>query len=192
MLDFKKELEKLFDGDNDLLGIDEFGMLADEGTRLLAAIDKRQADISLQVEEIYDIAQRVGTDHDALRLERERSDQLLRTVIGLTDIIEDFVHFASDSGDQELSRQSMMMWDNSGILLEKCSLTRLNGEGRTMDPDFHTVYETEPSACPREQITRVLQSGYTYKGAVVRRASVVVSDGSGEYQLTEGEENADE
>jgi len=192
MLDFKKELEKLFEGESGTAETDEFGMLADEGTRLLTAIDRRQADISLQIEEIYDITQKIGTYQDSQQFERSRATGLLHAVVGLSDIIEDFVRFASGSSDTELKRQSLMMWNNAGNLLDKCSVTRFGGEGQPLDPELHSVNAAETSVFPHEHIISVLQSGYVYMGAVIRKASVVVSAGGGDETAKEGEISTDE
>jgi len=178
MLDFEKELEKQFAEESGAWEAGEFELLADEGKRLLAVIDKKQADISLQVEEIYDIVKDSGMYKEALRLERARTNNLLGAVVGLSDMIEDFYHFTAQSGHAELERPAWMMWKNAGNMLEGCAVARFGETGQPLNPAIHSVHAAETSAYPREYITRILQSGYRYLGTVIRKASVIVSKGN--------------
>ncbi|MCL2496795.1 MAG: nucleotide exchange factor GrpE [Clostridiales bacterium] len=191
MLDFEKEPEKQFTGENAAGEIREFDLLADEGMRLLAAIDKKQADISLQVEEIYDIVKESALYVEALRMERMRVNQLLGAVVGLADMIEDFCHFTAQSGNSELEKQALMMWRNAGNLLEGCAAARFGEAGQPLNPAIHSVHAAETSAYPREYIAKVLLSGYRYMGNIIRKASVIVSAGEdeGEDEMSMDNEN---
>jgi molecular chaperone GrpE (heat shock protein) len=182
MLDFKRELNKLLDQETRPLPKDEFAEIALAGQRVLAALDKKQSEISLQVEEIYDIVGNMDTAalQETLQSERRRADVLAGAVVGLCDSIEDFCAYAGDSGDTALAEQARVMWNNSADLLARCGFVRLGDVGRPLDPEIHTVQSAAPSSFPREHVTRVLQSGYRYLGTVVRKAVVVVSKGTEE------------
>ncbi|MDR0491723.1 MAG: nucleotide exchange factor GrpE [Oscillospiraceae bacterium] len=178
MLDFEKELEKLLAGEGMALETNEFEVLADEGKRLLKDINDKQADISLQVEEIYDIIKEKSTHEDMLRTERARLGRFVNVAVGLSDIVEDFLRFAEQSGNAELEYQARMMWKNAGNLLEACSVGRIGEAGQPLDPNLHSVHAAEASEYPHECISKVLQSGYHYSGRIIRKATVVVSASS--------------
>lgn len=182
MLDFKQELDKLLKQEARPLPGDELTELAKVGQRTLTALDRKQSELSLQVEEIYDIVGNMDTTplQDAMLSEKRRADALAGAVVGLCDILEDFCTYARDSGDAELDRQARMMWSNSAGLLERSGFVRLGEEGQPLDPEIHAVQSATASSIPREHVVRVLQSGYRYLGAVARKAAVVVSKGMGE------------
>ena len=188
MLNFNLELKKLLAGESGSLESSEFGLLVSEGTRLLAALDKKQADLSLQVEEIYDIVKESGAHKDTLRLERTYRTQLLNAVVGLSDMIEDFLRYSAQSGVDGLETQARMMWNNVGNMLQSCSISRFGEAGQPLDPEIHSVQAAEVSGYPREHISNVLQSGYRYMGALIRKASIIVSTGAEDI----GEINLDE
>jgi molecular chaperone GrpE (heat shock protein) len=102
-------------------------------------------------------------------------------------MLEDFCAYARQSGSEALEHQARLLWKNSDVLLEGCGITRLGEEGQPLDPAIHTVQAAAPSAFPREHVAQVLQSGYRYLGALVRRAVVVVSAGTQETEQ-EGDE----
>lgn len=179
MLDFQKELDKLLSHESEITSHTELEALTNAGKQLLTALNKKQADISMQVEEIYDMVREADTSdmRDTLRSETARADRLAKTVIGLCNIMEDFCAFAMQSGSDELNSQAMMMWKNSNALLEECAITRLGEVGQRLNPDIHKVQSVSASEVPREHVAMVLQSGYRYMGTVARKAVVIVSMG---------------
>jgi molecular chaperone GrpE (heat shock protein) len=188
MLDFKQELSKLLEQEAQGLPKDEFAEIALAGRQILVSLDKKQAGLSLQVEEIYDILGNMDITalQETLRTEQRRAGVLAGTVVGLCDVLEDFCAYARDSGDAALGEQARILWKNAGNLLERCGFARLGEIGQPLDPEIHTVQSAAISPLPQEHVTQVLQSGYRYLGAVVRKAVVVLSKGMGE---TENEQN---
>ena len=180
MIDFEKELDKLLSSECGPLETDEFAIIADEGNRVLAALNKKQADISLQVEEIYDIVREDGTSRDALLTERSKVASLLDAVVGLTDLLDNFLRYAEGNGRPELENQARIMVKNAGALHEKCAIASFGEAGEPLRPELHTVYSVEASDYPREHIVNVLECGYRYMGAVIRKATVTVSAGAGD------------
>jgi molecular chaperone GrpE (heat shock protein) len=189
-VNFEAELEKLLAQEREFLPGDpknppfpsgyELAELAAAEQELLTALNKKQADFSLQIEEIYDLVKEGDTSvlQEALGVEKNRAGQLVAAAVGLCDMLEDFCAYARQSGSEALEHQAHLLWKNSGALLEGCGITRLGEEGQRLDPAIHTVQAAVPSAFPREHVAQVLQSGYRYLGVVVRRASVVVSAGN--------------
>jgi molecular chaperone GrpE (heat shock protein) len=182
MLDFKQELDKLLEQETRPLPGDELVEAALAAQRFLASMGKKQSELSMQVEEIYDVVGNMDSSalQEELRSEKRRAATLAGAVVGLCDILEDFCAYARDCGDAEIERQARMMWDNAGNLLERCGFSRLGEDGQALDPEIHTVRAAAVSSVPREHVARVLQSGYRYLGAVARKAVVVLSKGTGE------------
>ncbi|MDR3320743.1 MAG: nucleotide exchange factor GrpE, partial [Desulfovibrio sp.] len=188
------ELEKLLAEEREPLADSEVAELAAAERELLTALYKKDADIALQVEEIYDLVKEGDTRilQKAWAEERNRASQLAGAAIGLCDMLEDFCAYARQSGNGELEHQARLLWQNSGSLLEPCGITRLGAEEERLNPEIHTVQASAPSALPREQVMQVLQSGYRYLGTIARRAVVVVSRGAEEAESEETEQEGAE
>jgi molecular chaperone GrpE (heat shock protein) len=189
MLNFETELEKLLARESGPLPQSEFAELAAAAQKLLAALNKKQTDISMQVEEIYDLAKENDSRvlQEALDAEKIRANQLVVAAVGLSDLLEDFCAYARQSGSEELERQARLLWKSSAGLLETCGITRLGEEGQPLDPGAHRVQALAVSYLPREHVARVLQSGYRYLGEVLRRAAVIVSAGTGRTGIEDDE-----
>ncbi|MFP3040311.1 nucleotide exchange factor GrpE [Treponema primitia] len=194
MLDFEIELNKLLSGEVEQLPRYEIAQaveMAALGQDLADDLRKKQTDVSLQVEEIYDLLKEQNTLagenrhvmtvlQEALETEKKRADTLALGTIALCDLLENFCTYAQQSGSEELKNQADILWTQSGRLLADNNIVRLGAEGQPLDPRIHTVQKGVESPFPREQVLELLQSGYTYKNALVRKASVVVSLGTGE------------
>ncbi|MDR0671640.1 MAG: hypothetical protein LBF64_04930, partial [Oscillospiraceae bacterium] len=122
MLDFKEELNQLLGQETQPLPRDELAEMVSAGQRILASLGKKQTEISLQVEEIYDIVGHMDTAvlQEAMRSEKRRADMLVDAIMGLCDILEDFCAYAKGSEDAELDRQARVIWRNSTALLDHC------------------------------------------------------------------------
>ncbi|GHV31660.1 hypothetical protein AGMMS4952_20740 [Spirochaetia bacterium] len=191
MLDFETELNNLLSRETEPLPRYEFARtveMAALGQDLLEDLQKKQADVSLQVEEIYDLLKEQNTQvlQDALEAEKSRADTLAYTAIALCDLLEDFCAYARLSGNEELKHQADLLWTQSGQLLSDNNIVRVGTEGQPLNPQIHTVQKGVESWLPREQVLEVLQSGYVYKNALVRKAAVVVSVGPVGFSGTNG------
>jgi molecular chaperone GrpE (heat shock protein) len=180
MVNFEAELDKLLAREQEPLLQHELAEFAAAEREILAAVNKKQTDLSLQVEEIYDLVKEGDSKvlQETLDAEKGRARQLALTAIGLCDLLEDFCAYARQSGSEDLEHQGRLLWKNSGALLENCGITRLGEEGQPLNPAIHTVQAAAASVFPQEYVAQVLQSGYRYLGAVVRRAVVVISSGT--------------
>jgi molecular chaperone GrpE (heat shock protein) len=180
MIDFEAELAKLLAGESEPLPQCELAEILAESRNLLEILNKRQADFSLQIEEVYDLAKDADTRElqGVLNAERGRSQQLLGAVVGLSDMLEHFCVYAEQSGSAELEHQGRLLWQNARRLLESCGIVRLGEAGQPLNPALHTVQSAVFSEFPKEYIVRVLQSGYLYPGMMLRKAVVVVSRGN--------------
>ena len=183
-MDFEVELEKLLAGEQEPLPRYELVEVLAESRTLLEALNKRQADLSLQVEEIYDLAKEADARElrEALKAERGRLQQVLEAAVGLSDLLEHFRVYAGQSGSAELEHQGRLLWQDSRSLLESCGIVRLGEAGESLNPSLLTVQSALDSGFPKEQIIQVLQSGFAYFGSLLRKAVVVVSKGAPEQE----------
>jgi molecular chaperone GrpE (heat shock protein) len=177
MLDFESELNKLLSREWGMLPQYEFAELAAAGQNLLAELEKKQADVSLQIEEIYDLAKEQHGLDEALKSEKTMRGRLVSAAVGVADLIEYFHAYARGSGSEDLKNQADMMWQNATSLLASCGIYRFGEAGEPLNPQIHTVKASAESPVPREHVTEVLQTGYAYQNSIMRKAAVVVSLG---------------
>jgi molecular chaperone GrpE (heat shock protein) len=194
MLNFEAELDKLLSRETRRLPQYELMELAAAGKELLTELNKNQTDISLQIEEIYDLVKEQDDLQKKIDAEEARVNQLVLMAIGLADLLEDFCTYAGQSGKEDLEHQAGILWENTGSILSKCGLFRFGEKGQFLNPQIHTVKASAESPSPPEQVIRVLQSGYIYRDVLVRKAAVVVSRGQkdGEAEETDTEAGNDD
>jgi molecular chaperone GrpE (heat shock protein) len=193
MLNFEEELDKLLFRETGRLPQYEFAELAAAGQQLLAELNKKQTEVSLQIEEIYDMVKEQDTRifREKAEAEKTRANQLVFTAMGLSDLLEDFCTYARQSGSEELKHQAEILWKNAGAILAGRGIFRFGEEGQGLDPQIHTVKASAESPFPREQVIQVLQSGYVYQNTLLRKAAVVVSRGQEVWNAGTGEQNTD-
>jgi molecular chaperone GrpE (heat shock protein) len=179
MLDFEAELDKLLSCEADALPQYEFAELAAAAQVFLAELNKKQTDVSLQIEEIYDLVKEQDTRilQEAVNAERTRANHLVFAAISLSDLLEDFYAYARQSGSEELKHQAKLLWENAGGILSGRNIFRFGEEGQPLNPQIHTVKASVESPLSRERVVQVLQSGYMYQNALLRKAAVVISRG---------------
>jgi molecular chaperone GrpE (heat shock protein) len=176
MLNFEAELDKLLSRETGRLPQYELMELAATG-ELLTELNKSQTDVSLQIEEIYDLVKEQDGLQKRMDAEKARANQLVLAAIGLVDLLEDVCTYAGQSGSEELEHQTGILWENAGTILSNCGIFRLGNVGQLLNPQIHTVKASAESPFPPEQVVQVLQSGYLYRDMLVRKAAVVVSRG---------------
>jgi molecular chaperone GrpE (heat shock protein) len=177
MLDFETELNKLLSREREMLPRYEFAELAAAGQKLLVELDRKQTDVSLQIEEIYDLSKERRDLDESLKSAKAAKNQLVAAAVGIADLIEYFHAYARRSGSEDLKNQAGVMWQNAVLLLSGCGIFRFGEAGEPLDPQIHTVKASAQSSFPRESVAEVLQSGYVSQNSVLRKAAVVVSLG---------------
>jgi molecular chaperone GrpE (heat shock protein) len=180
MLNFEAELERLLSREFQPLPQYEFAELAAAGRELLAEFNKKQTDVSLQVEEIYDLVKEQELLQDTVKAEKDRANGLVSAAVGLCDLLEDFCAYARRSGGEELEHQAALLWEHAGGILAGIGIIRFGESGQPLDPRIHTVKASADSPLPREYVIQALQSGYVYQNTIIRKAAVVVSRGPAE------------
>jgi molecular chaperone GrpE (heat shock protein) len=177
MIDFEAELNTLLSRETGMSPDHEAAALAAADWELLAELNKKQSDTSLQIEEIYDLVKEQVFLRETAAAEKARADRLVLAAIGMADLLEDFCAYAGQSGRGELKHEAELLWEKAGGILSGCGILRFGEEGQPLNPRIHRVEASAESAVPREQVIRVLQSGYQYQDTRIRKAAVVVSRG---------------
>ncbi|MDR1030934.1 MAG: nucleotide exchange factor GrpE [Treponema sp.] len=179
MMNFEDELNKLLACETERIPPYEAAELVAAGQELLKELNKKQTDVSLQIEEIYDLVKEQDTRslQTTIDAEKERANQLVFAAMALSDLLEDFCTYAVQSGSEELKHQASLLWEHSDSILETRGIRRFGMAGETLNPQIHTVKASVESPFPREQVVKVLQSGYVYQGMLLKKAAVVVSRG---------------
>jgi len=182
MIDFKKELQKLLDQESEPLPQGELEIFIEAERQLIQSLNKKQTDISMQVEEIYDMVKDADTGvlQEAVRDEKTRVNRIAQTVAGLCDLIDDFYEYAYKSGDGGLEHQAALMKKNADTLIENVAMSRIGEPGQQLNHEIHSVQAAVPSPAPMEQVTKVVRSGYRHMGAIMRKAAVIISKGTEE------------
>ncbi|MDR1411211.1 MAG: nucleotide exchange factor GrpE [Spirochaetaceae bacterium] len=179
MLNFEDELARLLSRETERLPRYECVELAAAGRELLAELNRKQADVSLQIEEIYDLVKEQDTRglREMTESEKNRADQLVFAAIGLSDLLDDFCAYARRSGNEELQHQAGLLRESANSILSARGILCFGAAGQPLDPRIHTVKASAESSLPREQVVEVLQNGYAYRNVLLRKAAVVVSRG---------------
>jgi len=171
-MDFLTELKRLLDAEATPL-LDPLSELTKAQAGLLEAINKRNSDISMQVEEIYDIVKEADENARELKSAAKREAQLLNALIEITDLLDNSVQFMRSAGAVHAETLAAKREE----ALTASGLERVGDIGQRLDPGLHTVAFAEHSETPFETVIKVVECGYTYRGKVLRKATVIISKG---------------
>jgi molecular chaperone GrpE (heat shock protein) len=171
-MDFQTKLQKLIDEEISP-PLDPIIEIAKAQATLLGEIKKREENISLQVEEIYDIVKE--SDENALKVKSLEKSKLLliESMVNIVDIL-DTVLSAAKKNDEPFINAITVKLEES---LHACGLERLGVTGEHIDYRLHEVISAEFSSLPFETVIKVIRSGFCYNEKLVRKAAVIVSKG---------------
>ena len=172
-MNFAAELKKLLDAEENP-PLDPLVEIARAQARLTEAIGKNGAGVSMQVEEIYDIIKETDGNAKEVKNAAKRETQLLGALIAMSDLLDDFARFIHAAG----AGHAETIYAKTAEIMNGCGLERIGHIGDRLDPRIHTVSAVEHSDAPPESVIKVLQSGFEYRGTVIRRAAVIISKGS--------------
>ena len=172
-MDFAAELQKLIDAE-ETPPLDPLAELALGQANLLKAIRKKEDDLSLQVEEIYDIIKEADDNAKEVKAAAKREARLLESLLAISDMLDDVLRFLHEHGAAHVD----IIAAKAGEAMIACGAERFGAPGEPLDPRLHTVASAEFSETPIEHITRVLQYGCAYNGKIARKASVIISKGA--------------
>jgi len=128
-------------------------------------------------------------DNFRKRVSRERGELGDRAqaalVTRLLDVLDDMDRLASDGGtaSPDSLRQAIGLVDRKlRKELEAAGLERIDPVGQPFDPSLHEAISTVPAPTEAQdhQVSATFQTGYRYKGSLVRPARVQVFSGHGQ------------
>ena len=168
-MDFAAELQKLLHAEEPP-PIDPLAELAQAQTELLDSIQKNGANLSLQMEEVYDIIKDADENAREVKAAAKRENMLLSGLVAMGDLLDNLLPYMQEHGQTIAAKKEDAM--------SACGLERLGYIGERLDSRLHTVASAEYSGAPPESIIRVLESGYAYNGKIIRKATVILSKGA--------------
>jgi len=170
-VDFAAELQKLLREEEQPL-IDPMAELARASAGCLENIQKTDANLALQIEEIYDIIKDFAGNEKEIKAARIRENTLLSGLVALSDLLDSlFSHVQGNNG--HIQAVSAKMTE----IVNACGLEPLGFLGERLDPRIHTASSAEFNDAPPESIVRILERGYAYRGKILRKATVILSKG---------------
>ena len=171
-MDFAAELKKLLNAEESP-PTDPLIEITQAQAKLLEGLQKTCSDISLQTEEVYDIVKEAD-EHERETRDAEKCEaQLLGSLIEMNDLLDSLLYFFRFSDESHIRAINAKRDE----ILSGSGLERYDGVGWLLDPRRHKVASAEHSDAPLESVIRALESGYTYQGNVIRKATVIVSKG---------------
>jgi len=172
-VDFNDELQKLLDAEK-TPPLDPLVEIAQAQAEALEEIRRRNADLSLQVEEIYDIIKDADENAKELKLAERRENALLGSLISTTGILDNLLEYLRRAGAEGV--EPLAAQHEAALI--SCGLERLGFPGERLDPRLHTVISAEFNEAPLETVVQTVESGYQYRGKVIRKAAVIISKGA--------------
>jgi len=144
-----------------------------------------------QLEEARDQHLRLAAEFDNYRkrVARERTELVDRAeaalVNRLLDALDDMDRLTATMGNMpsEALREAVSLVDKKlWKQLESAGLQRIDPVGATFDPSQHEAVSTVPPPSPEQdhQVSATFQTGYSYKGTLVRPARVQVYSEQGQ------------
>jgi hypothetical protein len=99
----------------------------------------------------------------------------LGTVLAFGEVLDDLERAAEASSDSAIASQVSRVAGKARAIFRQFDLEEIGASGDRFDPELHEQVRTTASDKPSGTIVTVAQRGYRYRGAVFRRAQVVVS-----------------
>ncbi len=178
-MDFFEEILKLSklplekDIDDEFVSTD-VSLIYSEVNKNMVKIHKSQKEINYNIEEINEFIQDYkGEREDETKKE---NDSLIKTIISIVDMVEDFYVFNLSSGDSAMKSSAEMIWNSVLKKISLSGLVRIYDEKTKPDVIYNTIIALEEDlSIPNGYIIKTIKSGYIYKNKVIRKSSVIVN-----------------
>lgn len=149
-------------------------------TRLARAQMKTQQAVELSVEDVRRALQEqqglVEEVREQRRAAERKSEQLLRFILEVVDVVLGFHKSSRKSASTELRSVADTMLKALGPNMEKIGLVRIPALGQVPDALYHFVLSTRAAddEAQRDRIVEVVREGYLLDGEIIRKADVIV------------------
>ena len=141
-----------------------------EPTASVNPSERLLSDLSLQVEEIYDLVKENDENVRAIKAGEKREQQLIDGISGLCEMVNAFLPHIPGHAAVVLAKKNE--------ILQACGLTPIGRVGEKLAPALHTTHSAIYHEVPAETIVDVLESGFIYRGKVIKKAMVILSKGA--------------
>jgi len=149
----------------------------------LAALTAERDQLAAEKADLKDRLLRALADFDNFRrrAERDRSEYVqfaaMEIVRGLIPILDDFRRATKvESADKEYAKGVEMIEQRLFEALKKAGLEPIEAAGKLFDPNLHqAVDRVQSEELPDQTVLEEYQSGYNFKGKLLRPAMVKVA-----------------
>jgi len=120
----------------------------------------------------------IGTGDDAADsgAKEESIAEFVEKILPIIDNLEYASKFAQDP-DNPYTKGIIQSYENAVKILEENGITMIKGEGEPFDYNLqNAVAHIADVDLPENTVKQVMQTGYVYKGKVIRTASVIVAN----------------
>jgi hypothetical protein len=136
---------------------------------ILSGIKSDSENLGLQIEEIYDIVKDADSSSTELKVALKRENLLVSAIADMADLTTGLIRHMGEHG--------AVIAAKINEIIVSCGLEYVGFEGERLDPRLHTVVAAETDMSAPETVIRVACAGYSYRGKIIRKASVVISKG---------------
>ena len=151
----------------------------------LAAAQQKAEDLSEQLAQAKDTLMRTAAEYDNFRKRSAREKDAafgdgvafaVEKLLGVLDTLS--LAANTPTQDENYKKGVMMTLEQCAKAFEAIGVEEIDAEGKPFDPQLCAAVMQQPAPEGAESgtVTQVLQKGYTYKGKVVRHASVAVAE----------------
>ena len=105
--------------------------------------------------------------------EEQGEDTLLNSLVLAAKIVEDF--YRLEGVDPEIKEQSAMMWRSIKKTLDLSDIEIIDEMGATSTSRHKIEGTLQDETIPEGHISQVLESGYIYKGKIIKPSRVLIN-----------------
>ncbi len=154
-----------------------------DSAALLASITADRDRLAGERADFYDQLLRLRAEFENFRkrAQRERSEfsefATMEAIRAVLPVLDDFERALKvETSDAEYARGMQLIYQRLLDNLKKLGLEPIEAEGQKFDPALHHAVETEKTGqVPDQTVLQVHQSGYNFKGKLLRPAMVKVA-----------------
>ena len=151
----------------------------------LAAAQQKADDLKTQLDQTKETLMRTAAEYDNFRKRSAREKEAafgdgvafaVEKLLGVLDTLNLAANIPTQ--DENYKKGVVMTLDQCAKAFEAIGVEEIQAQGLPFDPQFCAAVMQQPAPEGTESgtVTQVLQKGYTYKGKVVRHASVAVAE----------------
>jgi len=172
-MNFAADLLKLLNEEENQ-PVDPLAELLRVSVSQLESINNNKADLSLQVEEVYDIIKDFDSNEKEVKAAERREKLLLQGLIEMFDLVSGVISYMQGRNTEHI----LVIETKLNEIMNGCGIEPLGFNGERLDPNIHTVSSAVFDNAPIESVVRVLERGYMYRGKILRKATVILSKGA--------------